>query len=105
MKDAINWRVKHERAKTVYTIQCDHILTLTVEQGQPIHPSDADFVSRAERRDVPEQWALWGQTKTLGWQQSTHDTKAAASAALRANRLTPPPIVILKEPATRQQAA
>jgi hypothetical protein len=87
----IQWRVKHAPAKTVYTIQCHSTLTLTVGFGDPIHPDDADFVARAERRDVPEHWALWGSLEDgPKWVQSTHDSKDEARAALRANRLAPP---------------
>jgi N6-adenosine-specific RNA methylase IME4 len=96
----IKWRVKHEPAKTVYTIRCSHANeTLTYPLGAPIHPDDADRFARAdERRDVPEHWALWGSTEDGGWVQSTHDTKDEARAALRANRLAPreppPPFII-----------
>jgi hypothetical protein len=89
-RTTIKWRVKHELAKTVYTRQCHANLTLTIGFGNPIHPDDADFVAGAERRDVPEHWALWGRLKNMGWVQSTHDTKEAARAALRANQLAPP---------------
>jgi hypothetical protein len=88
---AIKWRVNHSPAKTVYTRQCHDILTLTYPTGAPIHPDDADFVACADKReDVPEHWALWGCWENINWVQSTHDTKDAARAALRANRLSPP---------------
>jgi hypothetical protein len=87
---AIKWRVKFVPAKTVYTVQCHDVLTLTYGFGQPIHPDDADFVAKAERKDVPEHWALWGCCEGTHWLQSIHDTKEAARAALRANRLAPP---------------
>jgi hypothetical protein len=105
-KTAIKWRVKHVPAKTVYTRQCHDILTLTVGFGAPIHPDDADFVANATRKDVPEHWALWGSLPNRGWEQSVHDTKDAARAALRANQLAPPkPPLAFLLPLDRQQAA
>jgi hypothetical protein len=89
-KNAIKWRVKHEPAKTVYEIRCHDIITLTVGYGEPLPPRYTDSFAGAERRDVPEHWALWGRHGSMGWRQSTHDTKEAARAALRANRLAPP---------------
>jgi hypothetical protein len=86
----IKWRVKYEPAKTVYTIQCHDILTLTYGFGDAIHPKDADFVANAERKDVPGHWGLWGDIEGVRWRQSAHDTKEAARAALRASRLAPP---------------
>jgi hypothetical protein len=90
MKTKIKWRVKHAPAKTVYTVQCHNIITLTYPAGAPIHPKDADFVAKAEREDVPECWQLEGAWGSMGWVQSTHDTEEAARAAIRANRLAPP---------------
>jgi hypothetical protein len=89
-KSAIKWRVKHTEAKTVYTIHCRDTLTLTCVPGAPIHPDDTDFVAKAERKDVSEHLALCGHTESQGWTQSIHETKEAARAALRANRLAPP---------------
>jgi hypothetical protein len=90
MKSAIKWRVRHEPAKTVYTIQCHDLITLTVGYGEPIPSGHADSFAGAERTDVPEHWELWGRTENIGWRQSAHDTKEAARAALRENRLAPP---------------
>lgn len=87
---SIKWRVKHSPATTVYTIQCHDVITLTVGFGSPIHSKDAAFVAEAERRDVAEHWMLWGCLGNSSWEQSAHDTKDAARAALRANRLAPP---------------
>jgi hypothetical protein len=87
---AIKWRVKHEPAKTVYTVQCHDVVTLTVGFGEPIPAGDADSFAGATRTDIPEHWALWGTYENTGWKQSCHDTKEAARAALRANRLAPP---------------
>jgi hypothetical protein len=89
-RPSIKWRLKHAPAKTVYTIQCHDVITLTYSVGVPIHPDDADLVAKAERTDLPERWELWAHIENMGWMQSAHDTKEAARAALRANRLAPP---------------
>jgi hypothetical protein len=89
----------------MYTIQCHDIITLTVGFGDPIHPKDARFVADAERTDVPEHWALWGHYENMGWQQSVHDTKESARAALLANRLAPPNPPLPVSLAHRQHAA
>jgi hypothetical protein len=86
---AIKWRVKHQPAKTTYTLQCCEIITLTVGYGEPV-PPEKDIFEGAERRDMPECWALWGCHGSLNWEQSRHETKDAARAALRANQLSPP---------------
>jgi len=97
-RDLVKWRVKHVPAKTVYMIQCHDIVTLTYPFGAPIHPKDADFVAEAVREDIPEHWALWAYHGNMSWVQSTHDTKEAARAALRANRLAPPNPPDLSQP-------
>ena len=107
-KPAIKWRVKHEPAKTTYTKGCSHANDiLTVGYGRPV-PPERSYFADGERKDVPGHWALCGSLENMGWVQSTHDTKEAARAALRANRLAPPeppPPLIITTPSETTAAA
>ena len=87
----ISWRVKHQPARTVYSYQCDALVTLTVGYGQPVPPCHTREFAHAERRDDPECWRLErhqtyasgsGVCVTVG----TYPTKAEARAKLLRRR-------------------
>jgi hypothetical protein len=86
-----SYRVKHQAARTVYTVQCHDIITLTMPHGYP--PGRPGFED-AERSDHPECWQLWCHERHrngsgASWVVSEHATKEAARAALLEARRSP----------------
>jgi hypothetical protein len=90
-KPKVSYRVKHQPARTVYSVQCRDLITLTYPYGAPIHPEDAEFVKHAERRDEPECWELECIFPNSGYVLSSHSTKEEARAALKMARKAPAP--------------
>jgi len=82
----VRWRVQHQPARTVYTIQCHDVITLTVGYGQPVPPKYERSFANASRRDEPECWQLLCLGGNAECVVSNHPTKEEARTALLAAR-------------------